>query len=113
MKIAYQKKELDNFIDYSVNKNSITFNEELTLALNKFERDNPVRIDICIDKFGNLVMGVIPGLAELYAAQIDIPAREYEYVADGVNDEGEPVEVPMPIGFDIKNITLTLWGQED
>lgn len=98
-------------IAYSVSGNKITFgDDEFTLNLAKYERDDNARIDICRDRYGNLVTGVIPGIAENYAAQIDIPAREYDYIADGVDDNGNPREVPVPIPFSIDKCTLTLWA---
>lgn len=97
-------------IPYEINGNKITFNDELSLNLEKYERDDAAHIDICRDKFGNLVTGVIPGVAEAYVAEIDIPAREYDYIADGTDENGNPIEVPMPEPFDIDKCTLTLWA---
>ncbi|SHK14195.1 hypothetical protein [Tepidibacter formicigenes] len=97
-------------IDYTITENKITFADELMLNLKKYERDDPNHIDVCLDRFGNLVSGVIPGVAEVYVAQIDIPAREYDFIADGVDENGEPKEVPMPLPFDMEKCTLTLWA---
>ena len=97
-------------IPYEIDGNKIAFNDEITINLEAYERDDPNHIDICRDKFGNLVTGVIPGIAEAYIAQIDIPAREYDYIADGVDDYGNPREVPMPEPFDMDKCTLTLWA---
>ena len=98
-------------IKYALSGNKITFgDDELTLNLEKHERDDSAHIDICRDKYGNLVTGVIPGLAENYTAQIDIPTREYDFIADGKDDNGELLEAPMPLPFDIKKCTLTLWA---
>ena len=98
-------------IPYEIDGNRITFgDDELTINIERHERDSANHIDICRDKYGNLVTGVIPGLADNYTAQIDIPPREYDYIADGVDDEGNPREVPMPIEFDLKKATLTLWA---
>lgn len=98
-------------IPYSISGNKITFgDDEITINLAKNERDSGNHIDVCRDKYGNLVMGVIPGLAESYAAQVDIPPREYDFIADGVDDNGEPKEIPVPVPFDIAKCTLTLWA---
>ena len=98
-------------IPFAVSGNKITFgDDELTLNIERHERDDAAHIDVCRDKYGNLVTGVIPGLAENYAAQIDIPPREYDYIADGEDEEGNPREVPMPVPFDMKKCTLTLWS---
>jgi len=108
--IVVEKNEGEK-IAFEVNGNRITFGaDELTINLATRERDDAAHIDVCRDRFGNLVMGVIPGLAEDYTAQIDIPPRAYDYVADGVDDEGNPREVPMPLPFDITKCTLTLWA---
>lgn len=107
--IIIEKNEGEK-IDYTTKTNRVTFDDELTLNLERYERDDQNHIDVCRDKFGNLVCGVIPGVAETYVAQIDIPAREYDFVADGLDENGDPKEVPMPILFDIEKCTLTLWA---
>ncbi len=107
--IIVEKNEGEK-IPYEIEENKISFGDEITINVEAFERDDANHIDICRDKYGNLVMGVIPGLAEVYVAQIDIPPREYDYIADGVDEEGNPKEVPMPEPFDIDKCTLTLWA---
>jgi hypothetical protein len=99
-------------IPYEISGNRITFgDDELTINIERHERDDANHIDICRDRFGNLVTGVIPGLAENYAAQIQIPARGYNEVEDGEDEEtGEPKIIPVPIPFDLKKCTLTLWA---
>ena len=67
-------------IAHTIRGNKITFgDDELTLNLERWERDEDNHIDLCRDKFGNLIMGVIAGRAEAYLAQIFIPARRFEY----------------------------------
>ena len=113
MIIEYQKEELGNFIPYEINGNALMFNDKLMVKLDKYERDAAAHYDVCLDKFGSLVMGVIPGVAELYAAQIDIPARQYIEVDSGKTDiDGNEIFIPTPVPFDPANTTLTLWGQE-
>lgn len=99
-------------IPYAVKTNKVTFDDELMLNLEKYERDDPNHIDVCRDRFGNLVCGVIPGVAEVYIAQIDIPAREYNFVSDGVDENGNPKETPISVPFDMTKCTLTLWALE-
>ena len=105
------------YIPFDLTGSSLSFDGKLTLALDMYERDNPVHIDICYDRDKNLVMGVIPTISDLYVAQIDIPARQYAEAADGeaVEDGGEGGggRAPEPIPFSTENVTLTLWGQED
>ena len=43
-------------IDYEIIGNKIIFNDELMLNLAKYERDDPMHIDICMDEFGCLCM---------------------------------------------------------
>ena len=98
-------------IDYAVSGGKkITFgDDELTINLAAKERDEAVTLDICIDAESGIVIGV-GGTAQKYAAQIDIPARRYDVIEDGVDDmTGEVREVPVPIPFDMALCTLTLW----
>ena len=126
-------------IAFAVNGNNVTFGEgELILNVERWERDDENNIDICRDKFGNLVMGTVPGLAQSYCAQIHIPPREFELVeseademdtpvsamvASADEDSDETVEMVdamselrginkkrIPLPFDITKCTLTLWA---
>ncbi len=99
-------------IPYTVNGSKITFDDEVMYNLAKYERDEASHIDLCRDKFGNLVSGVIPGSAERYVAQIDIPARRYNYVADGVDADGNPKQKQVAVPLDMERVTLTLWSVE-
>ena len=69
-------------------------------------------LDICIDTEDGIVIGT-GGKAQKYAAEIVIPARRYDMIEDGVDDNGEIREVPMPIDFDMSLCTLILWGMEE
>ena len=90
----------------------ITFgDDELTINLASRERDFEVSLDICIDEEDGVVIGT-GGRAQKYAAQIVIPARRYDVIEDGEDENGEPKEVPMPIPFDMSLCTLILWGLE-
>ncbi len=82
-------------IKYAVEGNKITFgDDELTINLEKYEKDTEVEINICTDSEGLL----LTTLAERYVAVIIIPARMY------VND----VAVP----FKIDNVILNLFALE-
>lgn len=107
--IVVEKNEGEK-IPYSISTSKITFDDELTINLEKYERDYDNHIDICRDKYGNLVMGVIPGVAERYVAQIDVPARTYEEPYRLSGDDEEETASLTPIPFDIKKCTLTLWA---
>ncbi len=99
-------------IPYTVSGSKITFDDEVMYNLTKYERDEASHIDLCRDKFGNLVSGVIPGTAERYVAQIDIPARRYNYVPDGVDEDGNPKQKQVAEPLDMERVTLTLWSVE-
>lgn len=115
-------------VDYSVRGAKITINDEIMLNLERYERDDANHIDVCRDAYGNLVTGVIPGIAEAYVAQIDIPARAYveipaevseetaeaEETADGENGGGMREQGPTrePVPFDMAKCTLSLWTIE-
>lgn len=96
-------------IGVEVNETSIILDEAMTLDLTKYERDFNVNIDICTNKFGFLVFGV----SDRYAAQISIPARSYETVIDGTNEDGKPREIKNPLPLDMANVTITLWAKEN
>ncbi len=99
-------------IPYSARGSKITFDDEVTYNLTKYERDEPCHIDLCRDKHGNLVSGVIPGTAERYVAQIDIPARSYNFVPDGEDEDGNPKQKKVAVPLDMDDVTLTLWSME-
>lgn len=100
-------------MEYSVSKSKITFADELTVNLEKCERDYPVSIDICIDKFGM----VTTGLGVRYAAQIEIPERQYteESIKNPDYDPEDPqsqetVIKKEPVSFSMANVTLKLYA---
>lgn len=103
-------------IEYSVSKNKITFADELMLNCEKLERDYDVCVDICIDKNGMVTAGQ---LGEKYAAQIEIPARQYEetevenpdYDPDDENSSKTIME-KTPVPFSMANVTLKLYAIE-
>lgn len=118
-------------IPYTIKGSKITFDDELMVNVQRFERDDPAHIDICRDRFGNLVTGVIPGYAESYVAQIDIPARGYtetpidtgepdaqadnEETAGGMIGGGSMRQAVKreAVDFDMNKCTLTLWAIEE
>ena len=68
-------------------------------------------LDICIDEENGVVIGT-GGKAQKYAAQIIIPARRYDVIEDGEDEEGNVREIPVPVPFDMSLCTLILWGLE-
>ncbi len=112
-KINVVEKTPGKHIEYALSGDKkITFgDDELTINLASRERDFEVSLDICIDEEDGVVIGT-GGRAQKYAAQIVIPARRYDIIEDGEDENGEPKEVPMPIPFDMSLCTLILWGLE-
>ena len=94
-------------ITYTVDGSRVTFGDELTLNLTKYQRDWPVTIDICRNKDNMLVIGAGAGLH--YVAQIDIPATEYT-AADAMASEVGSGQVPERLPLDMAKVTLTLWS---
>jgi ATP-dependent protease HslVU (ClpYQ) peptidase subunit len=61
-------------VDYSLKKDKLTLNDELTLSLDKYQRDYEVTKDVMADGDGSLAIGS----GRYYVAQVVIPAAEYE-----------------------------------
>lgn len=95
-------------IPYTVDGTRVTFNEELMVNIEKYERDFEQHLDICRDENRCLAMG----LASNYVVQIDIPARQYIDVIDGKDDEGHDKITKSPLPLDMDTVTLTLWNTE-
>lgn len=103
-------------IPYKVTKNKITFDDELTLNCEKREQDFDVVIDICIDKYGMLTAGT---LGDKYAAQIEIPARQYteeqipnpDYDPEDETSQ-EYITTRELVPFSMDNVTLKLYAIE-
>jgi len=94
-------------INIEIIDTKVVLEEEMTLDLKKYERDFDVNIDICTNEFGFMMFGV----NERYVAQIAIPARSYETVVDGEDEDGNPRETQVPIPFDMSKVTITLWAK--
>ena len=86
--------------------------DEIMVNLAKYEKDEPVHIDVVRNWDGALATSIGKNDDDLsYAAQIDIPARAY-------TEKGEKVPAilvacettKIPVKFDISRCTLTLWA---
>lgn len=116
MKVIYKTEGAEkHHIPYELKKNRLIFDdEELSVRLDRYERDEDAHLDVCRDKYGNLMLGVIPGVAQLYTAQIDIPAWTYHDEDTGeTTEDGEPIYKPVADPFNPDNTTLTLWETEE
>ena len=94
-------------IPYEVSGKKVIFDDDLSINLSKREKDDPVHIDVCYDEDGELCIGAAAGWA--YVAEIDIPARRYEYPEP---EEGEEPPAAIPLPLDMDTVTLTLWAIE-
>lgn len=99
------EKNTGTKIEYEVSKTKITFDDELTLNLQKLQKEEPVHKDICYDAEGDLVIGLDSG--RYYVAEVDIPAFEYETTGEG--EEEETKTLPL----DMNKVVLTLWSIDD
>ena len=110
-------KTLGKHIAYETTAKTITFgDEDLSINLKNRERDDAVMIDVCSDINGELTMGT--ALGNRYVAQVEIPARQYNYEEQENPSKGEPGEpdtilVPVPVPFDIEKCTIYLYGMEE
>lgn len=110
-KIIVVEKNKGEKITYEVSGSKIFFgDDELMVNLKTRERDEEVTLDICKDTQDGLTVGVNTEARE-YVAQVTIPAREYEIVDTGQEDEdGNPIMERRALPFDMKKCTLTLWA---
>lgn len=110
-KIIVVEKNEGEKIAYEVSGSKIFFgDDELMVNLKTRERDEEVTLDICKDTQDGLTVGVNTEARE-YVAQVTIPAREYEIVDTGQEDEdGNPIMERRALPFDMKKCTLTLWA---
>lgn len=118
------EKNAGQKIDYELNGTKLSFADgALTLDLARRQRDNAVTLDIMVDSEGSLTTG--KGL--YYAAQVEIPTREYdeeiipapepaeqedgegESDPGGMNGQREQVErTPLPLDTD--DVVLSLFA---
>lgn len=95
----------------------------LSLDCALYQKDWDVHLDVCENADGNLVIGTESG--QKYVAQLDIPAREYEYPetaepAHAFTDLDEETEAdgmertetapPVLLPLDMEKVTLSLWA---
>lgn len=84
-------------ISYEITGNKITFgDDEITLNLEKYERDEDVQIDVCTDDDHILIAGP----SKYFVANVIIPAKIYD-------------EAGAAVPFSMENVTLVLWALID
>ena len=92
-------------IEYEQSGTKIFFgDDEIMINCAKYQRDWPVDVDICSDRFDNLVIGADSGMR--YVAQLAIPKAEYEEQ----EEEGEIIYMKKPINMG--DVILALWSIE-
>ncbi|PIC87993.1 AAA family ATPase [Sporosarcina sp. P20a] len=64
-------------------------------------------VDVCLD---NQLETMREGLGAWYVATIVIPARQYEFVPNGEDDEGEMQYKRVERALDLSTIELRLWA---
>lgn len=121
MKVIKKPENGKKFVEYEVDGKSIDFGDgELSIRVDKKERDYEVPIDICQDYTGGLIMGASAG--DKYVAQLIIPAREYtetekENPAYNPEDENgteqQTIMERNPVPFSMDKCTLILWEMEE
>ncbi len=97
-------------VDVAFSGNKVILgDDEMTLNLAKYERDDPIHIDIGLNAWGFLTFGV----SDRYAVQIEIPARSYVYQEseDEVDMNGQPKTEKIAQPFDMSKVTVILWGR--
>ncbi len=97
-------------IDFELHGTRLSFADgELTINLARYQQDDTVTRDIMIDNEGFLTTG----RGRYYAAQVEIPAREYEeeiIPPEEPNAEPETRRTPLPLDTD--KVTLYLFSIE-
>jgi hypothetical protein len=89
-------------IDFEQMGTKIFFgDDEIMVNVAKYQKDESNTIDIVIARDGTLAIGADSGIR--YAAQIEIPENEYNYVE---NEETERVKIPL----DMADVILRLWS---
>ena len=100
-------------LDYEVVGSKLFLgDDEIMMNLAKYEKDEPVHIDVVRTWDGALATSIGKNNDELsYAAQIDIPARAYTEKVEKVPAVGEMEQTTKePVKFDISRCLLTLWA---
>lgn len=97
-------------VDVAFNGNKVILgDDEMTLNLAKYERDDPVHIDIGLNAWGFLSFGI----SDRYAVQLEIPARSYVFQEseDEVDENGNAKIEKIAQPFDMSKVTVILWGR--
>ncbi len=112
MKINIIGENKEKVIPYEIVKNKICFDDELTLNLEKLQRDYDVTVDVVKNSFGMLITSVGEDLGR-YVAQVFIPSIEYVFIesATELDEDENPIVNKVAKDFNIEDCTLTLWSE--
>lgn len=107
------EKNAGTKIEYDVNGSKLSFaDDELVINLARYQKDEVVTKDIMVDADGFLVMGQ----GRYYAAQVEIPEKEYDETVTTVTEtvDGEEVEKEVvnrtAKPLDMDKVTLYLFS---
>ena len=97
-------------IDWELIGTRLSFADgELMLNLARYQQDEIVMRDIMVDNEGYLTTG----RGRYYAAQVEIPAREYEEeIIEPTEPDAEPEIRRTPLPLDTDKVTLYLFSIE-
>lgn len=88
--------------------------DEIMINAAKYQKDEPVEVDICKDRSGNLTIGTESALR--YVAQVLIPAATYtttETTEESSESEGgTTTSTRVKDDLDMNDVTLVLWSVE-
>ena len=90
-------------VDYELNGYKLTFNDELTIRLDKYQRDYEVVKDIMADNEGFLVIGE----GRFYVAQVVIPETQYDETVEMVEKTEIDPETGEEVTKEVEEITRT------
>ncbi len=100
-------------IDFNLRAKKLSFADgEITIDLQRYQRDETTVKDIMVDSDGYLTMGK----GRYYVAQVEIPAREYDEETETVTEEvdGEETEREVttrtPKELDTDKVVLYLFS---
>lgn len=103
-------------IPYSVVGTTITFDETVSVNLSKYQKDEEVVIDVCLDRDMQLGFGFngLVGQYVWYVANIAIPPRKYDMVESGeVDENNNPIYDRVAVPLNMDDVTLYLWILSD
>ncbi|KGK88049.1 hypothetical protein [Clostridium sp. HMP27] len=110
MKIVEQNE--GQKIQYRIKGNVLSFDEAISINLSRYQKDEEVLLDLCLDNDNQLVVSPSTKSNYLwYLANIKIPSKDYEYVDTGKqNEDGSKVLTRVAKPLNVEDVTLILWS---